>query len=109
MNEKLRSALGFAMKAGKVKSGEVAAEAALRGGKAKIAVIDASSSERAKKHWSDMCNNAGVPLVEAEEPGRAIGRAAHMIACITDNGFAQMVLRSIENKPENGGAANGKE
>lgn len=109
MNDKLSTALGFSMKAGKVRSGEVAAEAALKSAKAEIAVIDAEASERSRKHWSDMCNNAGVTLVEARGLGRAIGREAHMVACITDKGFAQMILRSIENKPNFGGASNGKE
>ena len=109
MNAKLSSALGFAMKAGKVRSGEVAAEAALKSSKAVVAVIDEGASERTKKHWSDMCECAGIPLVEAEELGRSIGRGAHMVACITDKAFAQMVLRSIENKSDHGGVSNGKE
>jgi ribosomal protein L7Ae-like RNA K-turn-binding protein len=92
-NERLLSALGFARKAGKVRSGEYAAEKAIKGGKALLAVLDESASENSKKHWADICKNAGVPLVMTEGAGRAIGREAHTIACITDNGFAQMILR----------------
>ncbi|MCR5808059.1 MAG: ribosomal L7Ae/L30e/S12e/Gadd45 family protein [Clostridiales bacterium] len=97
-NEKLRSALGFAMKAGRLKSGELAAEKALKSGNAYLAAVDGAASEQTKKHWSDMCNNAGVPIVFVEDVGRAIGREAHMVACITDKGFAQMILRSREEK-----------
>ncbi len=107
--EKLDSALGFAMKAGKVRSGETAAEAALKSGRVFAAVIDRDASEKTKKRWAEACVNLGVPLVEADEVGRAIGRGAHMIACITDKGFAQMILRVSEYKPDCGGTANGKE
>lgn len=95
-DERISTALGFAMKAGKVRSGEFAAEKTLKSGRAALAVIDKCCSEQTKKHWQQMCNNAGVPLVEAEEPGRAIGRDAHKVACVLDNGFAEMILRSLK-------------
>lgn len=94
LNDRFSSALGLAMKAGSVRSGELAAEKALKGGKAFLAVLDGSASDNTKKRWSDMCKNAGVPLVFADDIGRAIGRDAHMVACITDKGFADMMLRS---------------
>lgn len=107
--DKLFSALGFAKKAGKVKSGEFAAEQTLKSGKARIVLVDALASEKTRDRWSQMCENAGVPLVFAEEVGRAIGREAHMVACVTDIGFAQMILRSQAEKPNFGGTSNGKE
>lgn len=91
-NEKLASALGFAMKAGKLRSGEFAAAKAVKEGRALAAVLDSSASENAKKHWSQLCKNADVPLIYAEGVGRAIGKESHMIACITDRGFANMIL-----------------
>lgn len=93
VDERLLAALGFAMKAGKVRSGEFAAQKALKSGRAALAVIDKDCSEQTKKHWSQMCINAGVPLIEAEGPGRAIGKDSHMVACVLDNGFAEMILR----------------
>ncbi|MCR5610906.1 MAG: ribosomal L7Ae/L30e/S12e/Gadd45 family protein [Clostridiales bacterium] len=98
--KKLLSALGFAQKAGKVASGEFAAEKALKAGRAKLAVIDRKASDNAKKHWKDITDTAGVPLVFADEVGRAIGRDAHMIACVTDSGFAGMILLSRSNNEE---------
>lgn len=93
-NARISSALGLAMKAGKVRSGELAAEKALKSGKAALVVIDASASEATQKRWADACAYAGVTLITACDPGRAIGREAHMVACIADNGFAQMILRA---------------
>lgn len=92
--DKLRSALGFAMKAGKIKSGELAAEQSIRSGRALVAVVDEAVSERSRKRWSDMCENAGIPIVFASEIGRAIGKEAHTVVCVQDKGFAQMILRS---------------
>lgn len=91
-NDKLASALGFAMKAGKLRSGEFAASKAVKAGRAAVAVLDSSSSENTKKHWTEICNNADVPLIYADGVGRAIGKESHMIACITDRGFANMIL-----------------
>ena len=91
---KLRSALGFAMKAGKVRSGELAADRTLKSGKACLVVIDSAASIAAKKRWSDACSHYSVELIELNGMGSAIGREAHMVACITDNGFAQMILRA---------------
>lgn len=96
--DRIRIYLGFAMKAGRIKSGELAAEKALKTGRAELAVVDSAASEQTKKHWTAMCNNAEVPIVFTEDVGRAIGREAHMVACVTDKGFAQMILRSREEK-----------
>lgn len=92
--EKLSAYLGFAMKAGKVRSGEFAAERSLKSGMARAAVLDESASENAVKHWTNICESAGVPLIRAAGVGRSIGRDTHMIACIEDEGFAKAVLRS---------------
>ena len=65
MNEKLRSALGFAMKAGKVKSGEVAAEAALRGGFSAAGIGPASADARCRHRLS--CFSDLLKAVSLEE------------------------------------------
>ncbi|MBO4384645.1 MAG: ribosomal L7Ae/L30e/S12e/Gadd45 family protein [Clostridia bacterium] len=97
--DRLLTALGFAMKAGKIVSGELAAEKALRSGRAKLAAVDAGASENTKKHWSDITGSAGVPIVFADGVGKAIGKSARMVACITDSGFAEMALKCrIQNE-----------
>ncbi|MBO4562968.1 MAG: ribosomal L7Ae/L30e/S12e/Gadd45 family protein [Clostridia bacterium] len=90
--ERLRTALGFAMKAGRVRSGELAAEKAVKGGRAFVAVVDTEASALTKKHWQEICERASIPLIFAEDVGPAIGREAHMVACVTDSGFARMIL-----------------
>ena len=96
--KRVQTALGFAKKAGKVRSGEFSAEKSIKNGSALVTVVDASASSQTKKHWADACANAGIPLVEAEDVGLSIGSEAHMVACIVDNGFAQMLLRACNDK-----------
>ena len=93
-NDKLRSALGFAQRAGKVRSGEMACVQSIRTGKALVVIVDETVSEKSRKRWSDICDRAGVPIIFAEEVGRAIGRDAHTVVCVQDKGFAEMILRS---------------
>lgn len=93
LSGKVLSLLGIAMKAGKVRSGAYAAEESLRSGVARLAVLDCDSSEESKKHWSDLCGKAGVPLLTARDVGSAIGKDGHMIACVTDEGFASAIMR----------------
>ena len=95
--EKIKSALGFAMKAGKVRSGELAAHKAVKSGRAKAVVIDEKLSPSSAERWRGICENAVIPLITAEDLGDAIGREAHMVACIVDNGFAQMLLRACQD------------
>ena len=104
---KLHSALGFAMKAGKLRSGAFAAEKALKSGKAFAAVIDSAASESTVERWRAMCMHRGVPLIITENLGRAIGKEEHIVACVTDNGFAGMTLKSQAN-PDLGGNTDGK-
>lgn len=99
----LRGALGLAMKAGRLRSGNLAAETALKNGRAQLAVIDCEASDNTKKHWSDMCRARGVPMVEVPQLGRAIGRESHMTAVITDPAFAGMILNKLNKNPDFGG------
>ncbi len=101
------TALGFAMKAGKVRSGNLAAEKALKSGKARMVLIDSSAAPNTVERWKGLCERNRVPLAVAENVGRAIGHEAHIVACVTDSGFADMIMRSQAN-PDLGGNSNGK-
>ena len=86
------------MKAGKVRSGEFSFGKAVKSGAAKLAVIDPTASEQSRKRWHEACVCRDIPCVELEGVGGAIGKEAHMVACIVDNGFAQMILRACDDK-----------
>ena len=96
MNSKLSSAIGFAMKAGRLKSGDFVTEKILRAKGAKIALIDTKASDNTKDKYRTICENTGITLVEIEELGRWIGKPGRMIAAVTDEAFAQMIRRALE-------------
>lgn len=87
-----RSCLGFAMKAGKVASGDFAVEKAVKSLKAKCIVIDMDASDNTKKRWYDACRAREIPIVEMAEMGRAIGKDAKMVAAVLDAGFASRLI-----------------
>ena len=94
MNSKLNSAIGFAMKAGKLISGDFTVEKTVRARKAKLALIDSEASENTKGKYRSMCENAGILLIEVEELGRWIGKPGRMIAASTDEQFTTMIKRA---------------
>ena len=95
MNSKLNSAIGFAMKAGKMKSGDFVTEKLLRAKGAKIALIDTTASDNTKDKYRDMCAHNNTELVEVEELGRWIGKPGRMVAAVTDEAFTQMIRRAL--------------
>lgn len=100
MNSKLSSAIGFAMKAGRLKSGGYVVEKLIRARQAHIALIDTTASDNTKDQYRDMCAYASVELVEIEELGRWIGKPGRMVAAVTDEAFTQIIRRALEqDKP----------
>jgi len=96
MNSKLNSAIGFAMKAGRLKSGGYVVEKLIRAKQAHIALIDTTASDNTKDQYRDMCAYANVELVEVEELGRWIGKPGRMVAAVTDEAFTRMIRRALE-------------
>lgn len=88
-NNALFNAVGFAMRAGKLASGSFAVEKAVKSGKAKLIIIDNGASENTVKQW----RNQNIPLVYMSCMGKAIGKAERMVAAVTDEGFAEMILK----------------
>lgn len=84
------------MKAGKLVSGDFSAEKVIRGGKAKLALIDALASDNTKEKYRAMSEHAGILLIEVEELGRWIGKPARMVAAVTDERFSTMIKRASD-------------
>ena len=101
MNSKLSSAIGFAMKAGRLKSGDFVTEKLLRAKSAKIALIDTTASDNTKEKYRNICTNTDIELVEVEELGRWIGKPGRMVAAVTDDAFTQMIKRALaQDEPQ---------
>lgn len=93
-DERLKNAIGLAMKAGKCPSGALATEQAIRAGKAKLALVDAAASESTAAHYRAMCAPRGVTLLTVRDLGDSIGKSARMAAVITDVNFSTMILKA---------------
>ena len=97
MNEKkLCAALGFAMKAGKCLSGDFICEKALKSGKAKLIILDESTSENTRERYGGMCMRGKIPLLFIREMDAVIGKEGRKVAAVTDDGFARLIIEAHE-------------
>ena len=92
--KKLLGMIGLCARAGRLVSGEDASEKLIRSGKAKIAFIDESASDNARKAMSNACATYGVELIPLPEGelGRISGKPGRMAAATADEGFAKNMI-----------------
>lgn len=100
INEKrIISLLGLAQKAGKIASGELAVEKAIKSRQAKLVIIGKDCSEATKKNYRDMTTYYNVELYEEfskEELGACIGKVYRAALAVIDVGFS-MALKKLLN------------
>ena len=101
--DRLYNAIGLCMKAGKAQSGAFAAENAIRAGKAKLVLIEASASPATKDRYARMCTAHGVRLLEVETVGQAIGKDSRVVMAVTDPAFQKMIEGAMPNTDEKRG------
>lgn len=95
---KAQQALGMAMRAGKLVTGDEAMMSAIRSGKVKLALLANDASDNAKKKYRDKCHYYEIKLVEGldrAQLGQAIGKAERVIIGVTDPGFVALVERHL--------------
>lgn len=98
--DRLANAVGLAMKAGKLVSGDFAVEKLLRAGKTRLTLIDTAASENTKEKYRALCAAKGTELVGVTDLGGWIGKPGRMLAAVTDHNFAEMIKRaSAERTP----------
>ena len=95
MSDKIRAALGFAAKAGKIASGEFAVNKAVVSRKAYLIVVDSQASERTKKRWKDASAFYDVKYVEFDDASSITGRRAKVVFAITGKEFSDMILNEL--------------
>ena len=104
MNEqKIASLLGLAQKAGKIVSGELAVEKAVKSGQAKILILATDCSVATKKNYRDMATYYKVELFELfskEELGTCIGKVYRAALAVIDAGFSTAVKKILDNTLE---------
>ena len=97
---KLCQSIGLAMKAGRLVSGDFAVEKLVRAGKALLVLIDETASDNTREKYARLCANAHVMLIDAPELGASIGKPARMLAAVTDENFANLILRAANGDGE---------
>lgn len=90
---------GLAMKAGRVVSGEFMTESAVKSGGAYLVIIAQDVSENTRKKFRNMCEYYKVPLREyatKDELGHSLGKEFRASLAVTDEGFAQAILKKMD-------------
>lgn len=90
-DQKLRGAMGLAMRAGKCVSGDFAVEKAVKSGGAMLVLLDSGASQNTRKKCRDMCAHHGINCIELANMAASIGKHGRMVAAITDGNFANMI------------------
>ncbi|MBO4289780.1 MAG: ribosomal L7Ae/L30e/S12e/Gadd45 family protein [Lachnospiraceae bacterium] len=96
---KVYGMLSIAAKAGRVKSGELAAEEQIRAGKAKLVIIAEDASGNTKDRFASMCRGRRTEAYgygTKEELGRSIGKAERSVLAVTDEGLAGAILKNLK-------------
>lgn len=94
--DKLKNAIGLAMKAGKCKSGDFSVERMLKHGDIRLLILDSCVSDATRERYGHYAETHGVPLIFLDDIGTAIGKPSHKIAGITEDGFKNMILNARE-------------
>lgn len=98
-DKKIYSLLGLAERSRNIASGEFAAEKAVKTGSAQLVLIGEDASDNTKKMFRNMCEFYKVPLYTLgtkEELGHAIGKEMRASLAITESGFANAILKYLE-------------
>ena len=103
---KIYSFIGLARKAGAVSAGELAAENALRHGKAFYVIIASDASQNTVKKFTDYCGTRKVKAVRFGSKnglGDILGREMYSVIAITDRRFSDRIeeMIDIESKHKN--------
>lgn len=90
--------LGLAQKAGRVASGETAAEYAVRSGEARLLIAAEDASAGSRKRLLDRAAYRKIPALvwgDKESLGRAVGKNERAGLVITEEGFARQIAELI--------------
>ncbi|MBQ9827634.1 MAG: ribosomal L7Ae/L30e/S12e/Gadd45 family protein [Lachnospiraceae bacterium] len=98
MNDRILSAVGLACRAGRIKSGELPVEQAIKSGKTALLIVASDASENTKKKLTDKCSRRNIPCItyaDMEMLGRAVGKGDRAAVAILDEGFAKSILKQL--------------
>ncbi|MFN2746269.1 MULTISPECIES: YlxQ family RNA-binding protein [Bacillus] len=93
------SLLGLANRARKVVSGEDLVIKEIRHSRAKLVLLADDAAANTEKKVTDKCRHYGVPVRTVSDRtllGRAIGKESRVVVAVTDQGFANTLLRKLD-------------
>lgn len=99
----VKTAVGFAMRAGKCVAGDFACEKAVKSKKARLVLVDSMASEATRERYVNLCRKNAVPCIVMDGMGDAIGKSGRMIAAIVDERFANMIFEAHGKGNNHGG------
>lgn len=100
-DKKIFSLFGLAARAGKLASGEFQTETAVKNQTARLVVVAEDASENTKKLFRDKCSFYKIPFLlkwTKEELGMAIGKEFRASIAILDAGFAEAVMKKVNQR-----------
>ena len=101
MNEnKIKTAIGFATKAGKCFTGDYACRNMINAKKAKYIILSDDASKNTKEKFFKICDDNSIPILEVSfDIGAVTGREGRKVAVITNKSFADMIYSSVNTLP----------
>lgn len=97
--DKVLSLLGLSARAGKIASGEFAAETVVKSGKAALVIVAEDASDNTRKLFHDKCSFYEVPVFDygtKETLGHAIGKELRASVAVLDAGLANAIISHLE-------------
>lgn len=101
--QKFLTMLGFAMKSGKIITGDDTCEMFMKKRKIKLLIVAADASENTKDKFRFLTKQAEVQIIEIstkEELSQAIGKYNRAVIGITDRKFSNALLKLVETTVE---------
>ncbi len=99
MAGKILNLIGLARRAGHVASGDAAVRGVIQRGGARLVVISEDAAERTREAFGRLARDAGIPLVfygTRESLGGILGKPIRSVVAITDENFAQGIVKAME-------------
>ncbi len=99
MKEKINNLLGFAMKSGKLISGEEICKRAVQNQQVNLVIVAEDASDNTKKLFRDKTGYYQIPLRlydTKENIGKSIGKLPRAVIAIQDKGFAKKLMEYID-------------
>ncbi|MBQ1547879.1 MAG: ribosomal L7Ae/L30e/S12e/Gadd45 family protein [Lachnospiraceae bacterium] len=104
-NDPVLSMIGLCNKAGKIKSGAVAVEKAVKNGEAFLLIIANDASDNSKKELLNMCSYYSCETCfygTKDDFGNILGKSERSALAIIDEGFKKSILKKLPPAGEEG-------